>query len=56
MQTGKRDGMQLMDDALAALVRDGQVLLEDAVPYAVNRETVERAAQSRRASHPEKAA
>jgi twitching motility protein PilT len=41
MQTGKRDGMQLMDDVLAGLVRDGRVLLEDAVPYAVNREQLE---------------
>ncbi|MBI5838316.1 MAG: type IV pilus twitching motility protein PilT [Candidatus Eisenbacteria bacterium] len=44
MQTSKREGMQLMDDALAALVREGRVLAEDAVPFAVNRETVERAA------------
>jgi twitching motility protein PilT len=44
MQTSRKDGMQLMDDVLAGLVRDGTVLLEDAVPYANNRETVERAA------------
>ena len=34
MQTGKRQGMQLMDDALGDLVRKGQVKLEDALALA----------------------
>lgn len=34
MQTGKRQGMQLLDDALADLVRDGQVTLENAMAVA----------------------
>ena len=34
MQTGKRQGMQLLDDALAELVRKGQVKLEDALDVA----------------------
>ena len=31
MQTGKRQGMQLLDDALADLVRSGKVTLENAL-------------------------
>ena len=31
MQTGKRQGMQLLDEALAELVRKGEVTLEDAL-------------------------
>ena len=34
MQTGKRQGMQLLDDALADLVRSGQVTLENAMAVA----------------------
>ena len=34
MQTGKRQGMQLMDDALADLIRRGEVTLEDALAVA----------------------
>jgi len=34
MQTGKRQGMQLLDDALVELVRKGQVKLEDALDVA----------------------
>ena len=34
MQTGKRQGMQLLDDALADLVRKCQVNLEDALAVA----------------------
>ena len=34
MQTGKRQGMQLLDEALAELVRKGQVKLEDALDVA----------------------
>ena len=34
MQTGKRQGMQLMDDALADLVRKGLVTLDDALAVA----------------------
>ncbi len=56
MQTGKRDGMQLMDDALAGLVREGLVLAEDALPYAVNREVVESAAPGAGSSRARKAA
>jgi twitching motility protein PilT len=34
MQTGKRQGMQLLDDALADLVRSGKVTLENALAVA----------------------
>ena len=34
MQTGKRQGMQLLDDALVELVRKGQDKLEDALDVA----------------------
>ena len=34
MQTGKRQGMQLLDDALAELVRSGQITLETALEVA----------------------
>ncbi|MBQ6999922.1 MAG: type IV pilus twitching motility protein PilT [Oscillospiraceae bacterium] len=34
MQTGKRQGMQLLDDALAELVRSGQVTMENALAVA----------------------
>ena len=34
MQTSKRQGMQLLDDALIELVRKGQVRLEDALAVA----------------------
>ena len=34
MQTGRRQGMQLLDDALADLVRSGQVTLENALTVA----------------------
>lgn len=34
MQTGKRQGMQLLDDALADLVRSGKVTVEDAMAVA----------------------
>lgn len=34
MQTGKRQGMQLLDDALVELVRSGQVTLENALAVA----------------------
>ena len=34
MQTGKRQGMQLLDDALAELVNSGQVTMEDAMAVA----------------------
>ena len=34
MQTGKRQGMQLLDDALAELVRSGQVTLDNAMAVA----------------------
>ena len=34
MQTGKRQGMQLLDDALTDLVRSGQVTLENALAVA----------------------
>jgi twitching motility protein PilT len=34
MQTGKRQGMQLLDEALAELVRKGKVKLEDALDVA----------------------
>ena len=34
MQTGKRQGMQLLDDALADLVRSGMVTLENAMAVA----------------------
>ena len=34
MQTGKRQGMQMLDDALADLIRKGQVTLETAVSVA----------------------
>ena len=34
MQTGKRQGMQLLDDALAELVISRQVTLEDALAVA----------------------
>ena len=34
MQTGKRQGMQLLDDALADLVRSGKVSLENAMAVA----------------------
>ena len=34
MQTGKRQGMQLMDDALAELIRKGETTLEDALAVA----------------------
>ena len=34
MQTGKRQGMQLLDDALADLVRTGKVTLENALALA----------------------
>ncbi len=45
MQTSKRDGMQLMDEVLAGFVRDGLALPEDVLPYATNREAIERAVQ-----------
>jgi Tfp pilus assembly ATPase PilU len=34
MQTGRRQGMQLLDDALAELVRKGEVSLDDATAVA----------------------
>ena len=34
MQTGKRQGMQLLDDALTDLVRSGKVTLENAMAVA----------------------
>jgi twitching motility protein PilT len=34
MQTGKRQGMQLLDDALADLVRTGRVTMENALAVA----------------------
>ncbi|HVP39990.1 MAG TPA: type IV pilus twitching motility protein PilT [Candidatus Saccharimonadales bacterium] len=44
MQTSKREGMQLLDDALGALVRERVVALEDALAFASSREAVEHAA------------
>jgi twitching motility protein PilT len=38
LQTGKREGMQTMDDAVLALVRAGRVTAEDAVPHLTSRE------------------
>ena len=43
MQTSRKEGNQLMDDVLAGLIRDGQVLLEDVLPFASNREVLDRA-------------
>jgi twitching motility protein PilT len=43
MQTSRKEGNQLMDDVLAGLIRDGQVLLEDVLPYATNRDVLDRA-------------
>ncbi len=38
IQTGKKDGMQTMDDAVMALVRGGVVSPEDAAPHLTTRE------------------
>lgn len=38
IQTGKKEGMQTMDEALFALVREGRVLARDAVPHLSNPE------------------
>ncbi len=38
IQTGKREGMQTMDESVIALVRAGEVAAEDAAPHLVNRE------------------
>jgi len=43
MQTSRKEGNQLMDDVLASMIRDGQVLLEDVLPYATNRDVLDRA-------------
>jgi twitching motility protein PilT len=40
MQTGKKQGMQLLDDALAQLVRKGQVTLENALATANDPDTL----------------
>jgi len=40
MQTGRRDGMQTLDDALARLVRDGIVTAEEASVYFTSREAL----------------
>jgi len=41
MQTGKREGMRSMDDAVMALVRDGTVDAQTAMPQLVNRDLLE---------------
>jgi twitching motility protein PilT len=38
LQTGRKEGMQTMDDALAALVREGVVKASDAAPHASSSE------------------
>jgi twitching motility protein PilT len=38
MQTGRRSGMQLMDDAIAGLVRQGTVSAAEAHRHAVHKE------------------
>ena len=43
IQTGRRDGMQTMDDAVIALVRAGAVTPEDAAPHLSSRELLTRA-------------
>ena len=43
IQTGRRDGMQTMDDAVIALVRAGAVTPEDAAPHLSSRELLSRA-------------
>jgi twitching motility protein PilT len=40
MQTGRAQGMQLLDDALAQLVRKGQVTLENALATANDPDTL----------------
>ena len=46
VQTGKRDGMQSMDDSLLTLVRDGVVSSEDATPHLSSREMIPAAQRS----------
>jgi twitching motility protein PilT len=43
MQTGKKLGMQTMDQALAQLVNDKKITVESALSYASSRESLERA-------------
>ncbi|MBZ0267592.1 type IV pilus twitching motility protein PilT [bacterium] len=47
MQTGKKIGMQLLDDRLVELVKGGQISVEDALSKARNPEVVKRAGGDR---------
>jgi twitching motility protein PilT len=47
IQTGRREGMQTMDDAVLALLRSGAVSAEDAAAHLSSRELLERAAPPR---------
>jgi len=38
IQTGKKEGMQSMDDAVVRLYRDGQISLEEAAPHVTSRD------------------
>ncbi len=43
IQTGKRDGMQTMDEAVLGLIREGTVAEEDGAPHLSNREAMPQA-------------
>jgi twitching motility protein PilT len=43
IQTGRREGMQTMDESVLALVRSGAVSAEDAAPHLSSRELLDRA-------------
>jgi twitching motility protein PilT len=47
IQTGRREGMQTMDDAVVALVRAGVVSVEDALPHVSSRELLDRSGGQR---------
>jgi len=50
LQTGKREGMQTMDDSLAALVQAGAVSAEEAGRYMANRDLINRLRAGARAA------
>jgi len=41
LQTGKKEGMQSMDDCLMNMLLNGMIAPEEAIRYATNKDTVE---------------